>query len=1458
MAEREAKIVKLNGNNYQTWKYNVKLLLMNNGLWSYVKGLETKPEPTATDTKDKEIKEFLLKAQKAYSTIAINIESQLQVHVQETDDPKKAWELLENHFNFVSVTEVVRTNRAFYTAKMEEGGDVNEHITKMTQLSARLKELDDEVSSKKFATAVLGSLPESYEHFISSLNARDAASLDWNQIKPLLIEEYMSRNDKANDKSDRRSDRQEALMTRRNNGRNNNHRSGNNNFNDRSGSEFRGNSSRSNNFRDDSRNNGGDPRRNNNFNNFRDQASNRGPDFHHQQSNRSQGVTCYFCRQPGHKVSSCPDLNNNRNAEQGNVVMMGVKRSDDDNDHSNSPKKRKIEDVVPFCEDDVALTSSINEIKTGGNEWYIDSAASSHMVNKKEVLRDYKEYVTPSNVLLGDDTCIPAIGEGTIEFTSADKQYDLNLTPVLYVPALAKNLISVRSMTENEDTMVVFDRERCTVHKNNEIFDIGSISDKGKLYQMNYVPKDTISANVVVKTDKTSVDVWHRRLSHVNGKYMEIMAKNNLVDGYQINVNNVDLSCEPCILGKMTRNSCPKQSQNRATCVLEMIHTDVCGPMQVDSHGGSKYFVSFTDDYSRYTTVYFMKKKSEVLEKFKEFAQLVENKTNMRIRKLNIWNSVKSVRSDNGGEYTSSAFDAFCTEKGISREFTNAYTPEQNGVSERLNRTIIEAVRSMLIHSNLTPDFWAEAVQTAVYVQNRVPTSALGNEITPYECWFGRKPDISNLRVFGCICYYHVPDERRKKLDPKARKAIFLGYPEGVKGYKVMDVESGKFVKTRNIRFHEEEFRMSEKHDSNMKFTEKLVVFPDDSTEENIDAVRDAIAVPPVVEEVRDEVPPVHTNNVNNDAGTTVNPPHTNPVGAVHETYEKTFLESVKNIEEKRSRKPPSRLIEESNITELCKNIEKNMCFSAESLIADIDEPRSLKNALESENAKEWKAAMDKEYQSLLENETWDLVRRPEGVNVVNNRWVFKIKRKPDGSIDRFKARLVAQGFSQTHGVDYEEVFSPVARSESIRSLLALGNTFDLEIHQMDVCTAFLNGELDCDVYMEQPKGYSNGDPDMVCKLKKGLYGLKQASRCWNKTLDDYMKSRDYRVCSADGCVYIKTETREDGSLKFVIFPFYVDDSMPISNDIEWMKQEKAAIAQRFKLVDNGEISHVLGLMIKRDRSRKILTISQPMYVQEVLERFRMDQCNPVSTPLETGRQFTKTDMQNDVQFDKEVYQQAIGCLTYLSTNTRPDISAAVSALSQHMSNPSSDHWSGVKRVFRYLKGTIDYGLVFSAGDGVLHGYCDADWAGDIDNRRSTSGYVFRIGDATVSWSCQKQKTVARSSTEAEYVSLSYATQEAVWLRRLMDDLGFGTQAPMKMYEDNNGAIELTKNAKHHNRTKHIDIAHHFVREKVEEKEIVVTHCPSKEMTADIMTKGIPRVQFEKLRDLMGVGCAKM
>ena len=289
-------------------------------------------------------------------------------------------------------------------------------------------------------------------------------------------------------------------------------------------------------------------------------------------------------------------------------------------------------------------------------------------------------------------------------------------------------------------------------------------------------------------------------------------------------------------------------------------------------------------------------------------------------------------------------------------------------------------------------------------------------------------------------------------------------------------------------------------------------------------------------------------------------------------------------------------------------------------------------------------------------------------------------------------------------------------------------------------------------------------------------------------------------------------------------------------------------------MVDNGNIHYILGMPITRDPPNRVLTISHPNYLLSILKRFKMERCKPVATPLEVGKKLQKTTDEDQIFHDTSLYQQAIGCLTYAATTTRPDIAAAVSSLSQYMSNPSVDHWVGVKRVLRYLRGTINYGLRFTSKDGnELVGYSDSDWAGDVDTRRSTSGYVFFVGNSLISWSSKKQPTVAKSSTEAEYVALSTATQEAIWLRRLLSDLHFRSPRPTVINEDNQGAIELSRNPKHHNRVKHIDIAYHFARERVESGEIEIAYCPTEEMIADVMTKGLSRFQFEKLRLLMGV-----
>jgi len=375
----------------------------------------------------------------------------------------------------------------------------------------------------------------------------------------------------------------------------------------------------------------------------------------------------------------------------------------------------------------------------------------------------------------------------------------------------------------------------------------------------------------------------------------------------------------------------------------------------------------------------------------------------------------------------------------------------------------------------------------------------------------------------------------------------------------------------------------------------------------------------------------------------------------------------------------------------------------------------------------------------------------------------------------------------------------------------------------MDVKTAFLNGDLEEEIFMKQPDGFKDKDrPDMVCKLRKSLYGLKQSARCWNKTIDEFLKESGYIQNDADPCIYYKRFNKE-GKECILIVAVYVDDLLIASNDLEALALEKRKMRERFEMEDLGEVHYCLGMSIKRNRNEGTLTIDQRAYLSAVLKRFAMTNCKPVATPLESGMKFEK------LSDDEEMI--------------------------------NLQHWVGVKRVLRYIKGTLDYGLLYKTTNrngevSDLRGYADADWAGDVTTRKSTSGYVFQIGSSTVSWSSKRQSVVALSSTEAEYVALSHATQEATWLRNLLQSMGFDQANPMTIFEDNQGTIALAKNPKHHARTKHIDIKYHFIRDAISEKKIQLDYCPTNEMIADILTKSLARPQFEKLRS--GLGVAKL
>ena len=382
-------------------------------------------------------------------------------------------------------------------------------------------------------------------------------------------------------------------------------------------------------------------------------------------------------------------------------------------------------------------------------------------------------------------------------------------------------------------------------------------------------------------------------------------------------------------------------------------------------------------------------------------------------------------------------------------------------------------------------------------------------------------------------------------------------------------------------------------------------------------------------------------------------------------------------------------------------------------------EPKNVNQALSSKDADQWKQAMENEINSLKKNKVWSLVKLPQGKKAIGSKWIFKQKRDSDGNVERFKARLVAQGYNQTHGVDYDETFSPVVRFESIRAVIALAAKNGIQLQQMDVKTAFLNGELLETIYMKQPEGFAKkGEEGLVCLLHRSIYGLKQSARCWNFELDKQMKSMGFIQSDTDPCIYIQIIEGQ----AFIV-AIYVDDIILGSESMKTVQSMKAALSSKFDIEDMGMLHHFLGVKVIQNLEAGSIWIGQQTYTQDLLIRFKMDNCKPVDTPFETNTKLRKTE-EGETTCDRGRYQSAVGSLLYLSTKTRPDIAYAVGVVSRYCSNPSSTHWVAVKRILRYLQGTSNLGLLYSTQFiSTVSGYSDADWAGDVGDRKSTTGY---------------------------------------------------------------------------------------------------------------------------------------
>jgi hypothetical protein len=527
------------------------------------------------------------------------------------------------------------------------------------------------------------------------------------------------------------------------------------------------------------------------------------------------------------------------------------------------------------------------------------------------------------------------------------------------------------------------------------------------------------------------------------------------------------------------------------------------------------------------------------------------------------------------------------------------------------------------------------------------------------------------------------------------------------------------------------------------------------------------------------------------------------------------------------------RLLEEV-IEEASSNVLSDSC------LLGIEEPVSVEEARKEEA---WREAMHSELGSIESNGTWQLMDLPKGHKAIGLKWVFKLKKDPCGKVLKHKARLVAKGYVQRQGVDFEEVFAPVARVDSIRLLIALAAHESWEIHHMDVKTAFLNGDLKEEVYVAQPPGFEiEGKEQKVLKLHKALYGLKQAPRAWNEKLDKTLVDLGFKKCPREPAMYRRSK---------LIIGVYVDDLIITGPSTTEIGKFKEQMKNLFSMSDLGLLSYYLGIEVKQLPSG--IFLSQSGYAARILEKSGMEKCNPVQVPMEARLHLSKSSTCKQV--DSTLYRSIIGSLRYL-THTRPDITYAVGVASRFMEKPASDHLAAVKHILRYVKGTQGLGCFFGKKTEApmqLCGYSDSDHAGDVDDRKSTSGVIFYLNSSPVSWTSQKQKVVAMSSCEAEYVAAASAACQGVWLRGLLASLTGVEEEQVTLKVDNQSAIALIKNPVHHERTKHIDIKYHYVRDCNENGSIVVEHVRTEDQLADILTKPLGRVKFLELRDRIGV-----
>jgi hypothetical protein len=720
-----------------------------------------------------------------------------------------------------------------------------------------------------------------------------------------------------------------------------------------------------------------------------------------------------------------------------------------------------------------------------------------------------------------------------------------------------------------------------------------------------------------------------------------------------------------------------------------------------------------------------------------------------------------------------------------------------------------------------------------VWLKNRTSTLAVASK-TPHEVVTGNKPNLSKLPEWGCNIWVHTKDN--SKLDARAVEGRWIGYDEQSKGSRIYWPQKGSVTVERSIVFTppmvvaddlegEDDISVKNPSTSDQNTSEPYPSLPTTPPS-------GAIPLPQTPRPQRIRKPTQYVRDIRSNKGSATG------------YSQDTMPTGLQAPEEKRVENKGEEKSTEGDVT----------------LVVDAGdiqplEPKSLAEAKRRPEWPYWEKAIREELKTLEDAGTWELTSLPEGANVVGSKWVFRIKRDASGQVVRYKARLVAQGFSQVEGVDYFDTYAPVAKLASLRTILALAARFDLELHQIDIKGAYLNGELTDNehIYMRQPPGYPYPNSmGCVLRLHKTIYGLKQSGHRWYQKLTKICEEvMGLTRCNVDQAVFYR---REGDSI--LVMAVHVDDCTIAARPPKLVEELKEKLRTRVEVTDLGELRWLLGIEIARDRDARTICLSQHQYIEDIVRRYGCHNERPLSLPMGTNVKLSAAQSPKtpeDVASMRNIpYREAVGSLMYASLGTRPDITFAVTRLSKFLENPGQPHWEAVRSVLRYLNGTSSHWLVFGENEGNLIGWVDADGSQEED-RRAYTGYAFLIDGGAVSWSSKQQELVVLSTTEGEYVAATHAAKEALWLRSFIGEV-FGTNLESTtLFSDNQSAIALSREHQYHARTKHIDIRYHFIRWVIDNGSIRLIYCPTEDMIADTLTKPLPSTKAKHFAAALGL-----